>query len=594
MRRKGIFTLLTSVFMVLAFSAVTFAANKVVMKTTTPNIPKSTCYQAGTDSLEFDTLTNIADGDIIQLTLSNTVPVCKPINLWLKIATGMVLDPSTDATAPVSTTGGAISAPDGGNDWGFLIKATAGSQVITLTLRQRLTAAPNTLVTPTAMHMLFTGSAPANVFTVKLFDGKWTSTNSGFYAQTAVTGAYDIPLTSTTGPTTNILCIDTLTHDYPFADVENTYDSIPINVADKLNFSGDFRVAHILSTLSYNLATCKGMVTGCGNIALGAITSSQAATCVAFDYETVGTGSSTTVGNGYCTNHTAASGYLPKFILQSSVPFDPTALVPYTVTAEILVNGATGEHGVYWSNTTPKYQTSATTTCGTPVATGTFAGVAYLRGDGVTVPVPAAPISGNCAGVAAGAKAVKFTTTAGVLFAAGDYFFELNLPPFNYNLAEINVGDAVSVRVTLSKGTCGTVTTGTSTLPDLCIGTFGCAAGPVGPGAFRLCPYVTSLAAGDTYWDGIAIVNTGAAAGTVDLTAFKNNGTTSTFTTPSIAAGGMYVKLLSGIPWVGTAPVGVPAYITLQASSTIPAGSLDAFVMMADGANNSMGYLCRP
>jgi hypothetical protein len=355
---------------------------------------------------------------------------------------------------------------------------------------------------------------------------------------------------------------------------------------NKLYFSGDYRIAHIMAAQTFNAVTCKGVQ--CGNIALGSITGTQAATCVAFDYETIGTGSSTTVGNGYCTTHTADSGYIPKIILQTSQPFDPTGLLPWSVTATILVNGVAGDHGVYWSNIAPLYNDSATTLCAPPAATKALGAVSYLAADGVTVPVPVAPILGNCAGVATGAKAVSFTTAPAVLFAAGDVFFELNLPPFNYNLASINVGDVVSVSVTLSKGTCGTVT------QVYCIGTFGCPAGAVGPGAARLCPYVTSLAAGDDFWDGIAIVNTGATAGTVDLKAFKNDGTTATFTTPSIAAGGMYVSLVSSIGWTGTMPHGVPAYITLQASSTIPAGSLDAFVMMADGVNNSMGYLCRP
>lgn len=578
MRRKGIFTILAAVFMVLAFSAMAFAANQVFMKTTVPNIPKSTCYQAGTDTMEFDNLSVMAEGDVIQLTLNNKVTICKALNFFVTFdATGGATVDTTGALpVSMSTAGGTITAASAGaNQRGFLVQGAMGSQIITLTLREVISATGVLAPIVPANTMTFIGALATDKLIVKLFDGKGVGTwaTSGIQKYNAVTVAYDTAIVAED----NALCIDTLTQDYLGEYVENTPNSIPGLPANKLNFSGDYTIAHIMSAQTFALVTCKGAT--CGNIPLG--TSDQAvATCVAFDYETIGTGA-----NGYCTNHTAFTGYLPKFLIQTSQAFE---LVPYTVTAEILVNGVAGERGVYWSSTAPAYTRSAVTTCGLGVGVTAFAGQAYLRGDGITAAVPVAPSIGACAGVAAAAKAVKFTTTAGPLFAAGDYFLELNLPPFNYNLSEVNAGDLVTVRVTLSKATCGSVTL------DLCMGTFiaACPA-PVLPGAMRLCPYVTSLAAGDDYWNGIALVNTGAAAGTVTLTAIKNDGTTSTFTTPSIAAGGMYVSLLSDISWVGTAPLGVPAYIQAQASATIPAGSLDAFVMMADGVSNSMGYLCR-
>ena len=87
MRRKGIFTILAAVFMVLAFSAMAFAANQVFLKTTVPNIPKSTCWQAGTDTMEFDHLSNMAEGDVIEFTLNNNVTVCKAINMFVTFGT---------------------------------------------------------------------------------------------------------------------------------------------------------------------------------------------------------------------------------------------------------------------------------------------------------------------------------------------------------------------------------------------------------------------------------------------------------------------------------------------------------------------------
>jgi len=578
MRRKGIFTILAAVFMVLAFSTMALAANQIFMKTTVPNILKSTCCQAGTDTMEIDSLTTMQEGDVITYTLNNNVSVCKALDFFVTLGTTAgVLD--VTGTLPVSTTAGAITAAVAARQWGFLVQAPFGSQIITLTLRQVITAT-GVLAADANLRMTFAGTDLTDKLVVKLFDGKTgVFATSGILKYTAA-NTYFTAVTAAD----NALCIDTLTQDYLGEYVVNTPNSVPELVGDKLNFSGDYTIAHIMAAQTFALVTCKGAT--CGDIPMGS-TTQTAATCIAFDYETIGTGA-----NGYCTTHTATalpSGLnVPKFIIQTSQAFD---LVPYTVTAEILVNGVAGERGVYWSSTLPTYKRSATSTCDTAVGTLALGATSYLRGDGVTVPVPVAPIAGACAGVAAGAKAVKFTTAAAALFAAGDYFFELNLPPFNYNLAEVNANDVVTVRVTLAKATCGSVSF------DLCMGTF-VATCPVaaGAGGMQLCPYVTSLAAGDAFWNGIAVVNSHAtAASTVTLTAYKNDGTTATFTTPVIAAGGMYVSLLSDIAWVGTTPVSVPAYITAQApAGGIPVGSLQAFVMMADGASNSMGYLCKP
>lgn len=569
MIRKRIFTLLTAVFMVLAFSAMAFAANQVILKTTVPNIPKSTCYQAGTDTMEFDNLSKMEEGDVITFTVNNLVTICKGIDYFVTFAnTAGVLD--TTGAQPVSTTGGSISAAGAGQQWGFVVKGPVGSQVITLTLRQ-VTTATGVLVAVTPNNMVtFTGAAPAanQKLIVKLFDGKvgvWAA--SGIQKYNSVTNAYDTAIAATD----NALCIDTLTQNYPGEYVGNTPNSAPVAVAQKLNFSFDPYIAHIMAAQTYNLVTCKGAT--CGNLVLG--TGGQSASCVSFDYETIGLGT-----NGYCTNHTANTGYLPKFILQTSQPFE---LVPYTVTAQILVNGVAGEHGIYWSSTAPAYKTSANTTCATPVGASLFAGQTYYKADGVTtVAAPVAPGANNCAAVAAASKAVSFTTTAGSLFAAGDLFFELNLPDFVYNLAEVNAGDVVTVRVTLSKATCGVVGS-----YDLCIGTFIAACPGVSSSSLTL-PYFTSLTADPTYWNGVAIVNTGSTAGTALLTAYEQDGSVATFTTPSIAANSMYVGLLENIAWVGSGLGGSPAYIAVTSTCS----SLQAFAMIADRATGvSMGYV---
>jgi len=568
MRRKGIFTILMSAFMVLAFTAMAFAANQVFMKTTVPNIPKSICYQAGTDTMEFDSLSSMVEGDVITLTLNNNVTVCKALDFFVTFATTAgVLD--TTGALPVSTTAGAITAAVTGQQWGFRVQAPMGSQIITLTLRQVITAT-GVLAADTNLRMTFTGTALTDKLVVKLFDGKTgVFATSGILKYTAA-NTYFTAVTAAD----NALCIDTLTQDYLGEYVVNTPNSVPELVGDKLNFSGDYTIAHIMAAQTFALVTCKGAT--CGNIPLGA-TDQTTATCIAFNYETIGTGA-----NGYCTNHTATnlpSGLnVPKFIVQTSQAFD---LVPYTVTAEILVNGVAGERGVYWSNTAPAYKTSPLTTCNTAVGAVAFVGQAYLRGDGLTAAVPIAPIAGPCAAILPAAKAVKFTTTAGPLFAAGDFFFELNLPPFNYNLAEVNANDLVTVRVTLAKATCGSVSF------DLCMGTFIDACPVAGPAALRVFPYFTSLTTG-SYWNGIALINNNDVDGTVTLTAYEQDGGVGTAVV-AVPARGMFVDLLENITWTGAGLGGSKVYIRAVSDYA----GLDGFAMMADGSHDSMGYLPR-
>lgn len=568
MRRKGIFTLLTAVFMVLAFSAVTFAANQIVLKTTVPNIPKSVCYQAGTDTMEIDSLTQMREGDVIQFTLNNKVTVCKSLNMWLRIApVGGAL--TTSADSPVAATGGSVNGV-GTGEWGFLIRATnadtAAGQIITLTLRLRDAATSTLAAIPASPNvMTYTGAALTDKMVVKLFDGKTVFAGSGFFKQAAtpVANVYDTNIVAAD----NALCIDTLTQDYLEEYVQNTPDSILYATADtKMNFSGDYRIAHIMAEQTYNLYTCKGAVAG--NIVMG--TTSQSG-CTAFDFETA----YSATANGYCIDHVGSN----RFLLQSSQPFENTG---YTMTMEILVNGVAGDHGVYFSG--GAINTLASSTFGAAcssaaTATNALTVSAYLRADGATTATPIA-MSG-CSSVLDANKAVKIITSSNNLgIAASSLFVWVDFPAFNYNLAEVKAGDVVSVKVTLAKSTCGSV--GTWTIP---VGTFGCTY--VSSGVL-LFPYFTSLTT-DAFWNGIAIINTGSTAGTANFTAYEKDGSVGSVASVAVPAKGMYVNLLESMPWVGTDLGGSQCYI--QVSSDFAA---DGFGMIAKpGTGESMGYLPR-
>ena len=164
-------------------------------------------------------------------------------------------------------------------------------------------------------------------------------------------GVYDTIIVSAD----NALCIDTLTLDYQGEYVQNTPNSIPQNVAQKLNFSGDYTIAHIMAAASYNLVTCKGVQ--CGNIVLGDVDPDHKTVCPSI----------TRPSETAAATVTAPATPLSRDICHcsSSSRRRPWRLRSIPSRREILVNGVAGEHGVYWSSTPPAYATSDTTLCGT-------------------------------------------------------------------------------------------------------------------------------------------------------------------------------------------------------------------------------------
>lgn len=553
MRRKGILTSFLTVFLVVAFAGMAFAAQNIFKKTTVPDIPKSECWQVGTLTWEADNNTVLTNGDVMRNSLSNNATLCKSFNYFLRLHDGTAAPIIGGAATPVTSTEPAfdsIVAPAAAtSEYGLLVVGVAGQQTYTMTVAERdnVTGIVHTNI---AFTMTFVGRNAANRLIVKFFDGKnaapyfWKRNTTGAYLWNSATAA---PNTFVAGD--NILCANTSSALFTLEYLESTSNSVPAATGLPVVFSGDDRIAHITAAAQLSLVTCKGAA--CGHIVLG--TGLQGSTCNSFDYDTNGTGA-----NGYCLDHTADATLgalnVPKFIIQSTQAFEVTN---YSVTAQILVNGSAAERGVYWSGTAPAYKSSATTTCNTAPGGLALGALGYLRGDAITA-VPGAALiaagANNCAAVPAASRAVSFTSAPAVLFGAGEFFFELNLPPFVYNLAEVNANDLVTVRVTLTKGTCG------SWSFDLCMGTFGCPL-PAAVGSGRLCPFVPSLSAADPYVTGIAVTNTSATATTtVLLTATKANGTTATFTTPALAPGAIYQADVSAIAWLpaGVQPAGVP------------------------------------
>jgi hypothetical protein len=274
-------------------------------------------------------------------------------------------------------------------------------------------------------------------------------------------------------------------------------------------------------------------------------------------------------------------------IIGSSQPFDQAQ---YQVKMEILVNGQSGDNGVYWSDqnlwvdgfdTQDDACASVTTLPATPSLT-------YQLANG-SAAVPDSTHSNNCS-VDDTARAVVLNTgVTNLSLTSTNDFMGFDMPAFNYNLDDIQEGDVVSVKVTITKVPCGEIFTGTWT-----VGTFGCQASAAT--AKLLFPYFTEMGAADSFWDGIAIVNGSSTDGTATLTIHEADGDVATMAV-AVKAHSSYVNLLSAMLSGMTLTTSVDGtlgnakcYIVVS-TDFVPA---DGFAMMAESASGqSMGYLPR-
>ncbi len=626
--RKGTFRLLIALAAVLAFAGTAFGAGQVTLKTTVPNIPKSVSFQAGTVTMEMDHLTEMREGDIIQFTTSNGTTISKEIDFYLRLTDGAVnFNPGQATTLPISTSDAAnqinIAAPAAGFDYGFLLRGRFGSQVITATFGRRNTTTGEFLAVtdPTDANFdagsVFTfdanqaggGNISTDRLVIRLFDEKDGTAGGAFQGpfvdglgfffrdEPATTTAVDYTLTA--DPTTtrggagenqtnefiwsdNTLCIDTLTQDFQAEFVEVTPDSRPTDwdgtvTRNALSFSGDFRIAKILAEQELDFATCKGAVTG--NI-LDPAVGQTAVTCRNFDFET---------GTGYCAGSHSGN----KVIIESlNGPFAEGA--EFRLTLDIMVNGQTGDRGVYFSSNggvqVEGYETLAEA-CGGAGLSGLPGN--FFRADGVA----AAPSAGNQCTVANNNRAVQFVSQLSRMSLNentpfNDRFIYIDLPALTYDNSLIQDDDVVSVRVSLAQEPCGF-----AFQDSLTLGTFGCGAAPTAMNAL-LFPFFTS-ADSAAFDSAFVVTNLGNAEGDVTLFWYEEDGDAFRATVPtpvaprSIWNSGLVRTLPERLPWTQIAGSGTPgdAPTYMVACTQFPS---DGFGFIFNGPEgNSMGYIPR-
>jgi len=308
---------------------------------------------------------------------------------------------------------------------------------------------------------------------------------------------------------------------------------------------------------------------------------------------------------GYCTPFTPACKYIFSICncLNAGTTFVEGHYIGIRMT--ILVDGNVGQNGAYWADPTSAniafaaFATLADACAGT-VLNRTFGpGSFFTTNANGTAGSTAVPLPGTACAVPAANQATMIVTnpTAGYVITAADVLNKVSrwwirIPAIRVDQTVLNAGQKISVKIeTLDQGSGGICAD--------CVATCACTVevAVVCPtttsGNKCTFPYFTSTnspSGGNPFWNGIALINTSSTAGTVTLALYEQDGSTGTFTTPSIPAHSMFVSTLDNMSFTGTGLGGSRLYI--QATSTF--SGLDGFGMIANTATGeSMGYLCR-
>lgn len=553
---------LLALMMVTLFAGSVFAAQQVEVKVTSEPIAEAaTCEKAGGYTMEFDSGTVISDGDQITVDLPLNVTLCNDIDIMIPYSAvdnngdGDGIDNSAETVirslaAYATEDSSSSDNMDTLGDVEFYIHGDAGTQRVTIDV--------------TAATDLTVGSDTGDKFTIKFFD----QNIDGVFVAADGDGVYD----DAAAIADNTRCINISAYSNE-------------TVSDSLDSAGDIytfipsnpQVAHVISATGYSLYTCDK--TTLNRITLGTKTSTQEAdteTCDYFDFESA---------TGYCSGSNTDN----KLIIAATADMQVT---DYKIELEIMTDG------VYWvqDDVVAVSYASTALACADNINDGyddeiTGDGAAsdeitYVDADGdPATPLTTDEASDQC-DVDAANQAVKLTTPAMAPVGANARALLINVPAMTYDLDQVNAGDEVEIKVTLTKVPCGDVISDTFS-----VGTFGCVVDGV---SYDMSfPYFTEVT-GDSFWDGFAIVNKSATDGTAELTIYEADGDVFTASL-DVAAHSMAVHNTADLLAIATQTVGSgtlgDARFYMEVSADF---NLDGFAMMANPATGeSMGYLPR-
>lgn len=311
------------------------------------------------------------------------------------------------------------------------------------------------------------------------------------------------------------------------------------------------------------------------------------ATCNGFDYDL------NSALDGYCV-FSAKNNHRLIFSIcncAKAASFVPGLHVAVKMT--ILVNNMDGDRGAYWSSipggapATINFKDYATAAlaCDNAPLTKTFGAPTYYLSDGSITGTPSA--TNACTVTGTNKVTILRTAAPGYVLVAGDApHWRIDVPPIRIDPAVVPAGAKISVKVELYDPTVQTTICPTC-VECLCDCTIDVAITccSVATSTTLNFPYFADLKSTLGWWNGIAINNTTAAAGSCTLTAVEKTGAISTATV-AVPAGGMFVSFLENLTFAG-ATGGLPARITAVCNYAGATG----FAMMADrSTSDSMGY----
>jgi len=531
-----------TVFTVLMFVGTALATPGLVdIRTTVPNIAKSLCDQAGSQSLAIPDLTTMQVGDVIQFTLDTGVTICKTLDFYIPIATATPYTPPSlagdavevsDPTDTIVTNAGTNAPVYGGvDDIGFHVRGNDGSQIYTLQLVKRTiaTGALDATGGATGWSITFNGVAdPANdTLTIKLFDEKVFALGgvTTIDDDTGVTGAYLTPIVTSD----NVLCIDTLTGDFQGNQVQAFPDSLPVTSSTKLTFTGVYTIANILPANIFTITNpCKDP---CPQIEVEATFDQFLNPTSGITYFDPGNyAGGVCLGSRMSSENTCdeTAGMLLR--IQKNSTF--TVGVKLYLALTLQINGASAVGTLAWDDPTVE-----------PPVVYQSPGDSDVCNCTGTQLVPTAGLTWTRSGT----NTVLTQSLMTPIIATGtSTTLEVDLSDINIsNLDDLDDGDQITVVASLFKGNCGELFEGelcVANVLDLCT-----TATPTGACYTFTLPYAVGTDDPD-FWGGLAVSNQGMADGEWDLTMYDVDGNAATLNDQALNALNMDVFLLSDIP----------------------------------------------
>ncbi len=558
---------------VFCFAGTALAENRVEVKVVSQPLPwQSLCDRAGGFTLEFDAGSTLSTGDQITIDMdaefatSEFVYICKDISLEISPTGAGSLFDAPGTPGEVKTNDAyAIYAPTndylGGGIW-LKITATETTQRVMIEVMGdgEIEVGPGGLFVQFLKHAGPLHMWELGVVPLDPLDPDYRK---------------EMQLRDT-------LCIDI--SNWSESIVRANLDSVEGGTgADKYTFiPSDPQIAHMVPASIYQKFPCKNQAAGFIPEGHSESTTSQSGTtededCPGFDNE---------VNSNFC-----ADTHLRNYFIVESTMGDWEE-VDYTIEMKILVDGAEGDNGFYFTN--EAVRTDSDSSISDPAISGLCA---YNNNSGQVVgtqseyeyaPGTAPVAADSTCDVAPSARATWLRTDPGDGFGlSNDKFLLVDIPMIHYDLDEIAVNDVVSVKITIKKAPCGTVFEDT-----IVIGTYGCrVTSPAEQTACLTFPYFTPKNDAE-WWAGIVITNLGDNDGTAKIKIYELDGDQGEAEV-SVGALSQYVGLLSNLtftPTAGTGTIGDSRsfiVVCFTGSSTI-----DGFAMMGDGTQGQ-GYLPR-